>query len=148
MKQKLSFILLSILVLSIVIILLSTCLHFLSGGNIPLDYGITIDAGSSKTKFVLYDWSSVKKNGTGFVHELEVKKLRISIDEYANNLTDLTKPLVVTLNQISNKIADTRSSFDIPIYLGSCTFLFAYSSLLIFNSDLFILQVQRLVCDY
>lgn len=50
MKQKLYLILLAILILSIVLILLSTSLHFFSGGNVPLDYGIAIDAGSSKTK--------------------------------------------------------------------------------------------------
>lgn len=122
MNKKLNFILLTVLVLSFVIILISLCLHYLTGGNIPFDYGITIDAGSSKTKFVLYDWSAAKTNDTGFVTELATQKLKISIDEYANNLTHLNKPLVSTLNQISKKIDYTRNGFKIPIYLGMLKF--------------------------
>lgn len=118
MDKKLNFFLLSILLISLVLIFLSSSLHFLSGGGIPFDYGITIDAGSSKTKFVLYDWKSTKENGTGFVEEKSVKKLKIAIDEYANDLDQLVRPLVTTLHQISSEIDYTRKQFKIPIYLG------------------------------
>lgn len=115
---KLNFILLSVLIVSVVLIVLSSSLHFLSGGQIPFDYGIAIDAGSSKTKFFLYDWSSMKTNGTGYVNELATKKLPMSIDEYSEDLQSLITPLLKTLNQISNKIEYTRKDFKVPIFLG------------------------------
>lgn len=115
---KLNFILLSVLIISVVLIVLSSSLHFLSGGKIPFDYGIAIDAGSSKTKFFLYDWSSVKTNGTGFVNELATQKLSMSIDEYSEDMQSLITPMLKTLNQISNKIEYTRKGFEVPIFLG------------------------------
>lgn len=115
---KLNFILLSVLIVSVVMLVLSNSLYFLSGGQIPFDYGIAIDAGSSKTKFFLYDWSSVKTNGTGFVNELATQKLPMSIDEYSEDLPSLTAPLLTTLNQITNKIEYTRKGFEVPIFLG------------------------------
>lgn len=115
---KLNFILLSVLIVSVVLIVLSSSLHLLTGGKVPFDYGIAIDAGSSKTKFFLYDWSSVKTNGTGFVNELTTQKLAMSIDEYADDLPTLITPLIKTLNQISNKIEYTRKGFEVPIFLG------------------------------
>jgi len=119
MKRNINFILLGVLILSVVLIIISTSLRFITGGRVPYDYGITIDAGSSKTKFVLYDWLSAKTNETGFVNELATQKLEISIDEFANDQTDLVKPLLTTLYQITRKVEYTRSSFNIPIYLGA-----------------------------
>ena len=115
---KLNFILLSVLVVSLVLLVLSSSLRFLSGGKIPFDYGIAIDAGSSKTKFFLYDWSSIKTNGTGFVNELTTQKVPMSIDEYAEDLSSLITPLLKTLNQITNQIKYTRKGFEVPIFLG------------------------------
>jgi hypothetical protein len=122
MKKKTNFILLTILILSIVIIVLSSSLHFFSGGNTPQDYGITIDAGSSKTKFFLYEWSSMKTNNTGFVKELSTQ-LMGSINQYANKLPDLIKDLMTNLKQISTRIDYTRKNYLIPIYLGNFTLL-------------------------
>lgn len=108
-------------VVSVAFIVIPTFLYFLSDGDIPLDsldYGLTIDAGSSKTKFVLYDWKSLKENGTGLVSERASEKLKIRIDEHANNLINLVRPLETTLQKVADKINETRQSFQIPIYLG------------------------------
>ena len=118
MNKKFSFLLLSILILSLVLIVLSTSLRFLSGGHVPNDYGIAIDAGSSKTKFFLYDWISAKTNETGFVNELSSIRIKTNLDEHANDLPGLIKPIMNALLQISSKIDYTRKQYEIPIYLG------------------------------
>lgn len=119
MKKKFNLIiLLLILVLSLVLVTLAVSFYFFSGGNIPSDYGVTIDAGSSKTKFFLYDWLTVKTNKTGRVHEKATQKLEMSIDEYVDRLPELTRNLAATLSSISTKIGYTRKDYRIPIFLG------------------------------
>lgn len=113
------WILIVLFIISVVLIVIPTTLYFLSNNDLnSVDYGITFDASSSATKIALYDWNSLKENGTGHVLERASEKRNIPIDKYANNLTDLVSNLTSLLEKSSNKINNARQSFKVPIYLG------------------------------
>ncbi len=121
MKEIPKWILIVAFIVGVALIVVPTTLYALSEADIPsdaVDYGITVDASSSKTKFTLYDWKSAKENGTGHVNERASQQLNIRIDKYADNLTNLITPLRTTLEKVSDNINYTRPSFHVPIYLG------------------------------
>lgn len=114
------WLLLVLFIVGLTLIIISTTLRLHSVAVLPdaVDYGITIDASSSKTKITLYDWMSEKENGTGHVTEKASEKLNLRIDKHVDNLTDLIPQLTTTLDKVSWNINETRQSFQVPIYLG------------------------------
>lgn len=96
----------------------SAGLFWFTGGDVPFDYGITIDAGSSKTAFFLYDWSAAKTNETGLVRQLSVEYVHEGIDDFGGETKDLIPKLINALSRITRKIDYTSKNYVIPIYLG------------------------------
>jgi hypothetical protein len=106
----------------------SAGLFWFTGGDVPFNYGITIDAGSSKTAFYLYDWSATKLNDTGLVKQLDVEYVRAGIDDYGEDTKELIPKLIHTLSRVTRKIDYRNKNYVIPIYLGksrlaSCPFV-------------------------
>ncbi|XP_054721476.1 ectonucleoside triphosphate diphosphohydrolase 1-like isoform X2 [Uloborus diversus] len=48
-------------------ILTLSMIYGLTGGIYPYDYGVVMDAGSSKTNTIVYEWKGDKYKGTGYV---------------------------------------------------------------------------------
>ncbi|CAL1269730.1 unnamed protein product [Larinioides sclopetarius] len=55
------------LIIGIIGILSISMVYGLTGGKFPYDYGVVMDAGSSKTNTIAYKWLSNKDKGTGCV---------------------------------------------------------------------------------
>ncbi|KAG8189339.1 hypothetical protein JTE90_021844 [Oedothorax gibbosus] len=60
---------LAALFIGVVGILVISLTYGLTGGKFPDDYGVVMDAGSSKTNTIVYKWKSNKHNGTGCVSQ-------------------------------------------------------------------------------
>ena len=101
----------------------SACLFWFTGGDVPFDYGITIDAGSSKTAFYLYDWSARKLNETGLVKELDKAIVHNGIDDFGSDTKELIPKLMLALSKVTRKIDYTSKNYVIPIYLGESSYI-------------------------
>ncbi|CAL1269736.1 unnamed protein product [Larinioides sclopetarius] len=55
------------IILGVIGILTVSLLYGLTGGKFPYDYGVVLDAGSSKTNTIAYKWPGNKEKGTGCV---------------------------------------------------------------------------------
>ncbi|XP_035206936.1 ectonucleoside triphosphate diphosphohydrolase 1-like isoform X3 [Stegodyphus dumicola] len=60
---------LAALVMGLIGIISMSLAYGLTGGRYPYDYGVVMDAGSSKTNTILYKWQANKHKGTGFVSQ-------------------------------------------------------------------------------
>ncbi|XP_015913099.2 ectonucleoside triphosphate diphosphohydrolase 8 isoform X2 [Parasteatoda tepidariorum] len=58
---------LAALIICVAGILVISMIYGLTGGKYPDDYGVVMDAGSTKTNTLLYSWKSNKHKGTGLV---------------------------------------------------------------------------------
>ncbi|GFT39499.1 ectonucleoside triphosphate diphosphohydrolase 3 [Nephila pilipes] len=57
------------LIIGVVGILAISMVYGLTGGKYPDDFGVVMDAGSSKTNTIVYKWQSSKHKGTGCVSQ-------------------------------------------------------------------------------
>ncbi|GIY70187.1 ectonucleoside triphosphate diphosphohydrolase 3 [Caerostris extrusa] len=57
------------LIIGVIGILTISMMYGLTGGVYPTDYGVVMDAGSSKTNTIVYKWRSDKHKGTGCVSQ-------------------------------------------------------------------------------
>ncbi|XP_023217279.1 ectonucleoside triphosphate diphosphohydrolase 2-like isoform X1 [Centruroides sculpturatus] len=111
-------------VLAFIICILAVCgivtvclLHSLSGGEIPYDYGIVMDAGSTHTQVTLYRWKGDKDEGTGEVLQIDTCKIDGGIHTFVN-FTEAGKSLLPCLKNLSVSVPDNRISTT-PVYLGA-----------------------------
>ncbi|GFQ79491.1 ectonucleoside triphosphate diphosphohydrolase 1 [Trichonephila clavata] len=56
-------------VIAIILFVVAVVLFGATGGSIPFDYGVVIDAGSTHTQVFLYFWSGSKHHNTGVVKQ-------------------------------------------------------------------------------
>ncbi|CAL1269738.1 unnamed protein product [Larinioides sclopetarius] len=67
LKQWPLLVALGALIIGVIGILTISMVYGLTGGKIPFDYGVVMDAGSSKTNTIAYKWQGDKQKGTGHV---------------------------------------------------------------------------------
>uniref|UniRef100_A0A8C4YQC0 Ectonucleoside triphosphate diphosphohydrolase 3 n=1 Tax=Gopherus evgoodei TaxID=1825980 RepID=A0A8C4YQC0_9SAUR len=82
-------------------------------------YGIVLDAGSSRTTVYVYQWPAEKENDTGVVSQTfkcSVKGLGIS--SYGNNPQEIVKPIDDCMNKVKEKIPSHLHK-NTPTYLGA-----------------------------
>lgn len=96
-------------------ILTVALLYSLTGGDIPLDYGVTIDAGSSHTSFTLYKWKGDKYKGTGKAEQLDYCQMGNLTSMDPEKIEDKFRPCVTN---VTRKLPNS-STFTTPIFLGA-----------------------------
>ncbi|XP_055927509.1 ectonucleoside triphosphate diphosphohydrolase 8-like isoform X2 [Argiope bruennichi] len=69
LKQWPLLVALGALIIGVVGILTISMVYGLTGGKFPDDYGVVMDAGSSKTNTIAYKWQGNKQKGTGCVSQ-------------------------------------------------------------------------------
>ncbi|CAG2109759.1 unnamed protein product [Medioppia subpectinata] len=90
-----------------------------TGGYVPFDYGVVLDAGSSHTQITLYHWKADKERCTGVVEQLDTCRIEGGISGY--NVSDpsgVGQDLIQCIYNVSTKI-DKDRKFMTPLYLGS-----------------------------
>lgn len=98
--------------------ILTVCLLYtLSGGQIPFDYGIVMDAGSTHTQVTLYRWKGDKDEGTGEVVQIDTCKINNGIQEI-KNVSEAGDTLLPCLKNLSASIPNNQISTT-PVYLGA-----------------------------
>lgn len=118
-----------LIVLSLVFIVVLPCLHFFR--NVPerrqagelgqaLQYGITLDATSTKTTLVLYSWKDVQGNKTAVVVEKASESMNLTVNELSDISTFVNK-LKTTLQEWSSIGViepEAHKSSQILVHLG------------------------------
>ncbi|CAG2168253.1 unnamed protein product, partial [Oppiella nova] len=90
-----------------------------TGGYVPFDYGVVLDAGSSHTQITLYHWKANKERCTGVVEQLDTCRIEGGISGY--NITDVSvvgEDLMQCVRNVSTKIDRERLMLT-PLYLGA-----------------------------
>ncbi|GIY55126.1 ectonucleoside triphosphate diphosphohydrolase 1, partial [Caerostris darwini] len=67
------------IIIAVILFIVATVLFGATGGSVPYDYGIVIDAGSTHTEIFLYYWSGNKDKGTGVVNQKESCEYEVGI---------------------------------------------------------------------
>ncbi|KAG8195454.1 hypothetical protein JTE90_002626 [Oedothorax gibbosus] len=102
----------STLVISIILLSAAAILFCATGGGVPLDYGIVIDAGSTHTGVFLYQWPTIKDHGTGVVHQKDYC-------EYEEGIASLYDPIHI-ISCIRNVSLSIPMGSSVPrLYLGA-----------------------------
>ncbi|XP_043575617.1 ectonucleoside triphosphate diphosphohydrolase 1-like [Chiloscyllium plagiosum] len=82
-------------------------------------YGIVIDAGSSRTTLYVYKWPAGKENNTGIVSEHSKCNVKgAGISSYASNLSQVGNSLKPCLDETVKSIPAHRHA-ETPLYLGA-----------------------------
>uniref|UniRef100_A0A8C4QCP1 Uncharacterized protein n=1 Tax=Eptatretus burgeri TaxID=7764 RepID=A0A8C4QCP1_EPTBU len=82
-------------------------------------YGIVIDAGSSHSKLIIYQWPGDKQNGTGIVTETDSCSVAgPGISSYEDNPLAAGDSLKECLQKAEHTI-DSRKHKDTPLFLGA-----------------------------
>uniref|UniRef100_UPI00358F5C92 ectonucleoside triphosphate diphosphohydrolase 2-like isoform X2 n=1 Tax=Myxine glutinosa TaxID=7769 RepID=UPI00358F5C92 len=85
----------------------------------PPKYGIVIDAGSSHSKLIIYQWPGDKQNGTGIVTETSSCSVKgPGISSYEDDPLDAGASLKECLKKAEHTI-DSRKHKDTPLFLGA-----------------------------
>ncbi|XP_054167109.1 ectonucleoside triphosphate diphosphohydrolase 8-like isoform X2 [Oppia nitens] len=90
-----------------------------TGGYVPFDYGVVLDAGSSHTQITLYHWLANKMRCTGVVEQLDTCRIEGGISSY--NVSDVSTvgyDLLECIRNVSKKI-DKDRLYNTPLYLGA-----------------------------
>ncbi|GIX67521.1 ectonucleoside triphosphate diphosphohydrolase 1 [Caerostris extrusa] len=85
------------IIIAVILFIVATVLFGATGGSVPYDYGIVIDAGSTHTEIFLYYWSGNKDKGTGVFIASGIDPENIL--RCVNNVTSLV-PKEVTLPKL------------------------------------------------
>uniref|UniRef100_A0A8B9GKF9 Ectonucleoside triphosphate diphosphohydrolase 3 n=1 Tax=Amazona collaria TaxID=241587 RepID=A0A8B9GKF9_9PSIT len=100
-------------------------LEIISIVNIPCilffnpQYGIVLDAGSSRTTVYVYEWPAEKENDTGVVSQTFKCNVKgPGISSYESNLGALAKPLDDCLNKVKERIP-VHLHKNTSVYLGA-----------------------------
>ncbi|GFS81102.1 ectonucleoside triphosphate diphosphohydrolase 1 [Nephila pilipes] len=66
-------------IIAVLLFIIAIVLFGATGGSIPFDYGVVIDAGSTHTEVFLYFWSGSKDHGTGVVKQKDSCEYEVGI---------------------------------------------------------------------
>ncbi|XP_074642858.1 ectonucleoside triphosphate diphosphohydrolase 8-like [Tubulanus polymorphus] len=89
------------------------------GDPIPDDYGIVIDAGSSRTSLFVYQWKGNKYHGTGIVEQIAKCRSKASpLADYESNPENAGKSLGDCIETAKQNIPKSEWK-NAPIFLGA-----------------------------
>ncbi|XP_078717426.1 ectonucleoside triphosphate diphosphohydrolase 8-like [Lampetra fluviatilis] len=87
--------------------------------QVPLKYGVVLDAGSSHTKVTLYQWPADKENGTGVVSQTTDCSVEgPGISSYARDPAGAGRSLGPCLSAVAARVPAERRA-ESPVFLGA-----------------------------
>ncbi|XP_013778001.1 ectonucleoside triphosphate diphosphohydrolase 2-like [Limulus polyphemus] len=92
-------------------------LYSLTGGEIPFDYGVVFDAGSTHTQITVYKWEGDKYQGTGEVKQITSCKVEGGVASETDP-KEAGPSLMPCLSNVSQFIP-TKKLAGTPLYVGA-----------------------------
>ncbi|XP_074602708.1 ectonucleoside triphosphate diphosphohydrolase 1-like [Brevipalpus obovatus] len=117
MASKMKYTLLLLIAFSLVLFTITLVFFIVTSGQVPFDYGLTIDAGSSHSEVILFTWSE-KSNGTSYVKQKDSCYKKNGIDDAGDNITETLNGLYPCVQSMVDKISPD-SSGPFPLFLGA-----------------------------
>lgn len=105
------------IVIGLVGLIFLSLLYALTGGDVPFDHGVIMDAGSSHTEAILYEWKGDKYQGTGYVTQKHSCNVDDGISSFPNP-EDAGESLRDCLQEVAEKIPEDKRK-DTPVYLAA-----------------------------
>ncbi|XP_076372124.1 ectonucleoside triphosphate diphosphohydrolase 8-like isoform X2 [Tachypleus tridentatus] len=91
--------------------------YSLTGGEIPFDFGVVLDAGSTHTQITVYKWEGDKYQGTGQVKQIASCKIEGGIASETDP-KEVGPSLMPCLSNVSQLIPEDKLT-GTPLYLGA-----------------------------
>lgn len=115
-------------ILSVIVLVIGICglltvslVYKLSGGEtgeeIPFQYGIMLDAGSTKTQVTVYKWEGQKDNGTGIVSQVDTCKAKGGLDK-EKEIFSAGENILPCIDKVSSSIPEEQHKTT-PLYLAA-----------------------------
>ncbi|GBL79297.1 Ectonucleoside triphosphate diphosphohydrolase 8 [Araneus ventricosus] len=115
LKQWPLLVALGALIIGVIGILTISMVYGLTGGKFPYDYGVVMDAGSSKTNTLAYKWQGNKQKGTGCVTQDTTCLAKGGIAEMDPMKLD---PVINCAKSVTKHI-DERARSKTPLYFAA-----------------------------
>ncbi|KAI1292151.1 Ectonucleoside triphosphate diphosphohydrolase 3 [Halotydeus destructor] len=93
-------------------------LHTGTGGQVPFDYGIVIDAGSSHSDVILYKWLGDQVKNTAIVQQVSSCETHHGIDDAEEEVDDTLAEILPCLKKVTGDI-DFDTEGKTITYLGA-----------------------------
>lgn len=125
--------------------LASILLYTLTGGDVPLDYGLVLDAGSTHTQFTLYKWHGEKDRNTGWVEQLDSCSINDPLSkadpEYAGSL------LLPCLDNVTRHLPSDKKATT-QVFLGATAGFRILNNSEPYLSEAILISVQCILKSY